>query len=101
MKRAQSCGIDAIRIATHVTEADVSEQHIKAAKQLGLFTVGFLMMGHMAPVEKIVEEGKKMEAYGADVVYCTDSAGHLFPTVSKTGSGFGKKPVHPHRSSFP
>lgn len=83
MKRAQSCGIDAIRIATHVTEADVSEQHIKAAKQLGLFTVGFLMMGHMAPVEKIVEEGKKMEAYGADVVYCTDSAGHLLPNGVK------------------
>lgn len=37
------------------------------------------MMAHMASVERIVEEGKKMESYGADVVYCTDSAGAMLP----------------------
>jgi 4-hydroxy 2-oxovalerate aldolase len=79
LKKAKECGITAIRIATHVTEADVSAQHIREAKRMGLFTVGFLMMAHMADVHTLVEEAKKMESYGADVVYCTDSAGAMLP----------------------
>lgn len=79
LKKAKECGATAVRVATHVTEADVSAQHIKEAKKMGLFTVGFLMMAHMASVEKLVEEAKKMESYGADVVYCTDSAGAMLP----------------------
>lgn len=79
LKKAQACGATAVRVATHVTEADIAAQHIKAAKKMGLFTVGFLMMSHMASVERVVEEGKKMESYGADVVYCTDSAGAMLP----------------------
>lgn len=67
------------RIATHVTEADVSAQHIETAKKLGMETVGFLMMSHMAPVEKLVEQAKLMESYGADVVYVVDSAGAFLP----------------------
>lgn len=72
-------GVKAVRIATHVTEADISRQHIVAAKEMGFFTVGFLMMAHMASTEKLVEEALKMESYGADVVYVTDSAGALLP----------------------
>ncbi|MGB4660928.1 MAG: 4-hydroxy-2-oxovalerate aldolase, partial [Mobilitalea sp.] len=79
LKKAQANGATAVRVATHVTEADVSAQHIRAAKKMGMFTVGFLMMAHMATVDQIVEEAKKMESYGADVVYCTDSAGAMLP----------------------
>ena len=79
LKKIKEAGATAVRVATHVTEADVSAQHIKAAKEMGFFTVGFLMMAHMADVETIVEEAKKMESYGADVVYCTDSAGAMLP----------------------
>ncbi|MGE5677782.1 MAG: 4-hydroxy-2-oxovalerate aldolase [Pseudomonadota bacterium] len=79
MEKAKECGITAIRIATHCTEADVAEQHIKAAKEMGLFTVGFLMMAHFTDVDRLVEEALKMESYGADVVYATDSAGAMLP----------------------
>lgn len=79
LKKAKKCGATAVRVATHVTEADIAEQHIKAAKDMGLFTVGFLMMAHMADVDRIVEEALKMESYGADVVYATDSAGAMLP----------------------
>jgi len=79
LKQAQRCGAKAVRVATHVTEADVSAEHIHAAKELGMMAVGFLMMVHRAPVERIVEEAKKMESYGADYINLADSAGYLTP----------------------
>jgi 4-hydroxy 2-oxovalerate aldolase len=79
LKGAYAKGARSVRIATHCTEADVSKQHIEAARALGMDTVGFLMMAHMAPVEKLVEQAKLMEAYGAECVYVTDSAGALLP----------------------
>ncbi len=79
LERAKECGATAVRVATHCTEADVSAQHIKAAKKMGMFTIGFLMMAHLTTVDRIVVEALKMESYGADVVYCTDSAGAMLP----------------------
>jgi 4-hydroxy-2-oxovalerate aldolase len=79
MKEAAKLGAKMARIGTHVTEADVSAQHLSKAKELGMETVGFLMMSHMAPVEKLVEQAKLMESYGADTVYMFDSAGAMLP----------------------
>lgn len=79
LKEAANLGAKMARIATHVTEADVALQHIAYAKELGMETVGFLMMNHMAPVGKLVEQAKLMESYGADTVYVVDSAGYLLP----------------------
>lgn len=79
LKKARDCGAQAVRIATHVTEGDVSAQHMKAAKELDMMAVGFLMMTHMASPEKIAEEAKKMESYGADYINLADSAGYLMP----------------------
>lgn len=79
LKEAREAGADMVRIATHVTEADVSRQHIVAAKEMGMEVVGFLMMAHMASPEKILEQAQLMESYGADIIYATDSAGALLP----------------------
>ncbi|MEB2293676.1 4-hydroxy-2-oxovalerate aldolase [Priestia megaterium] len=79
LKQANSLGAGLVRVATHVTEADVSAQHIEYARKLGMETFGFLMMAHSAPVEKLVEQAKLMESYGAQGVYITDSAGTLLP----------------------
>ena len=79
LEEAQRRGASVVRVATHVTEADVSEEYITAAKKMGMFTVGFLMMAHMADTKKLVEQALIMESYGADVVYATDSAGALLP----------------------
>lgn len=80
LKMAVDCGISCIRVATHCTEADVSEQHIQMASQIqGLDTVGFLMMAHMIEPEPLVEQLKLMESYGANCVYITDSAGYMLP----------------------
>nr|A6W1X1.1 RecName: Full=4-hydroxy-2-oxovalerate aldolase; Short=HOA; AltName: Full=4-hydroxy-2-keto-pentanoic acid aldolase; AltName: Full=4-hydroxy-2-oxopentanoate aldolase [Marinomonas sp. MWYL1] len=79
LNMAKDLGVSTIRVATHCTEADISQQHIDHASKLGLDTVGFLMMAHMASVDKIVEQAKLMVSYGANCVYCTDSAGYMLP----------------------
>lgn len=79
LKEASARGAKLVRVATHVTEADVSAQHINMARELGMEALGFLMMAHSAPVETLVEQAKLMESYGAQAVYVTDSAGALLP----------------------
>lgn len=79
LEEAAGYGISTIRVATHCTEADVSEQHIKKGRELGLDTVGFLMMAHMTTPEALLEQAKKMVDYGANCIYATDSAGYLLP----------------------
>lgn len=76
---ARDLGVACIRVATHCTEADVSEQHIAKARELGMDTVGFLMLAHMASPEKLVEQALLMESYGANCLYVTDSAGYMLP----------------------
>jgi 4-hydroxy 2-oxovalerate aldolase len=77
LKKAHALGVRSVRIATHCTEADVSRQHIEAAKKLGMDVGGFLMMAHMNEPKKLAEQAQLMESYGADCVYVTDSAGAL------------------------
>jgi 4-hydroxy 2-oxovalerate aldolase len=77
LKRARDLGVESVRIATHCTEADISKQHIEAAKNLGMDVGGFLMMSHMNEPVKLAQQARLMESYGADCVYVTDSAGAL------------------------
>jgi 4-hydroxy-2-oxovalerate aldolase len=77
LKCAREWGASVVRVATHCSEADVSEQHIKTAVEMGMDTVGFLMMSHRSSPEDLLEEAKKMESYGAGTIYVVDSAGAL------------------------
>ena len=76
---AKDLGVHTIRVATHCTEADVSEQHIIKARSLDMDTVGFLMMAHMSDAQSLVKQAKLMESYGANCIYITDSAGYMLP----------------------
>jgi 4-hydroxy 2-oxovalerate aldolase len=77
LRRAAEIGVGVARIATHCTEADISEQHIKLSKELGLEAVGFLMMAHMVETDALLAQARLMESYGADCVYVVDSAGAM------------------------
>lgn len=79
LRRAHACGVSTIRVATHCSEADVAQQHIEVARRLGVDTVGFLMMAHMVEPAELARQAKLMESFGANCVYCTDSAGYLLP----------------------
>ncbi len=83
LKMAHGLGVHTIRVATHCTEADVSEQHITMARKLDMDTVGFLMMAHMNSAEGLVKQARLMEGYGANCIYVTDSAGYLLPDQVK------------------
>ncbi|MEN9503500.1 MAG: 4-hydroxy-2-oxovalerate aldolase, partial [Pseudomonadota bacterium] len=87
LKVIEDLGVRTVRVATHCTEADVAEQHIKYAAKQGFDTVGFLMMSHMVSPEKILEQAKLMYGYGANCLYMTDSAGHMLPEDVKEKIG--------------
>ncbi len=95
LKMAHGLGVHTIRVATHCTEADVSEQHIALARKMDMDTVGFLMMAHMNSPEGLVTQARLMEGYGANCIYVTDSAGHMLPDDVKARLGAVRDALKP------
>lgn len=77
LRRVRDLGVNVVRVAVHCTEADITEQHIRIAKELGMEAIGFLMMSHMNTPQGLLQQARLLESYGADTVYIADSAGAM------------------------
>jgi isopropylmalate/homocitrate/citramalate synthase len=76
LRMAADCGVTTIRVATHCTEANVSRQHINLSRDLGARHGWIPDDGAHGLVQKsCLEQALLMESYGANCIYCTDSAG--------------------------
>lgn len=87
LARAVELGVDLFRVASHCTEADITDRHINYARQAGKEVWGVLMMSHMATPAVLLEEARKMESYGAEAIVIMDSAGAYFPDDVKERIG--------------
>jgi 4-hydroxy 2-oxovalerate aldolase len=79
LKKAIELGVDVIRVASHCTEADITQRHLGYAREKGKEAFGVLMMTHMASADLLVEEAQKMVQYGAEAIIIMDSAGAFLP----------------------
>jgi len=79
LRRAHDAGASIVRVATHSSEADVSVQHFTAARELGMETVGFLMLSHRLDPAALAGQARIMADAGCQCVYVVDSAGWLLP----------------------
>ena len=77
IKAIHDIGVSIVRVATHCTEADISEQHFALARDIGLETVGFLMMAHTSAPDDLAAQARIMADAGCQCVYVVDSAGAM------------------------
>ncbi|HYH93505.1 MAG TPA: 4-hydroxy-2-oxovalerate aldolase [Candidatus Saccharimonadales bacterium] len=77
LEEVHEAGVSIARVATHCTEADIAIQHLRTARDLGMETVGFLMLAHMIEPDALLEQARIMEDAGAQTVYVVDSAGAM------------------------
>lgn len=104
LEMAADLGVKVVRVATHCTEADTTEQYVRKVRDLGLYPVGYLISVGMTTPEKLADEARKMADYGAQYINLAESQGHLTPRevaarVRAVGSAV-EIPVgfHPHNN---
>ena len=83
LRQARDAGAQIARVATHCTEADVSIEHFQAARELGMETVGFLMLSHRVEPSELAAQARIMADAGCQCVYVVDSAGALMPDSTR------------------
>jgi len=72
-------GIDVLMVASHCTEANITQQHIKYAINNGIKVYSVLMMSHMASAQVLLEQAKLIQDYGSSGILLMDSAGAYLP----------------------
>ncbi len=79
IKSARAAGLDFIRIGFNAPEIDDAYPYLTLARELGLKVCLNFMKTYGISPDKFGEKAKSAAAAGADVVYCVDSAGSMFP----------------------
>lgn len=79
LERAIDYGVDVIRIGAHCTESNLTKRYINFLEKKDIEVHGVLIMSHMASAERLAEEAKLMEDYGAKAIGIFDSSGFYLP----------------------
>lgn len=80
-------GAETFCIAAHCTEADTMRKHVEYLYNIGREVYGVLMNIHLASPEKLLEQAKLIQSYGADGIILMDSAGASTPEEVKAMVG--------------
>jgi 4-hydroxy 2-oxovalerate aldolase len=79
LKSARDAGLDFVRIGYNAPEIEDAFSYLTLAKSLGLKVCLNFMKTYGISPETFGEKARAGENAGADVVYCVDSAGSMFP----------------------
>jgi 4-hydroxy 2-oxovalerate aldolase len=79
LKSARAAGLDFVRVGCNPHEIEDAFPYIALAKSLGLKVCLNFMKTYAVSPAAFGEKAKQGEAAGADVIYCVDSAGSMFP----------------------
>jgi 4-hydroxy 2-oxovalerate aldolase len=79
LKSARAAGLDFIRIGYNAPEIEDAFSYVGMARELGLKVCLNFMKTYAISPEVFGEKARAGAVAGADVVYCVDSAGSMFP----------------------
>jgi 4-hydroxy 2-oxovalerate aldolase len=79
MRSARDAGLDFIRIGYNAPEIEGAYPYLTLARELGLKPCLNFMKTYGISAETFGEKAREGAAAGAEVVYCVDSAGSMFP----------------------
>jgi 4-hydroxy 2-oxovalerate aldolase len=79
LRSARAAGLDFVRIGYNAPEIEGAFSYLTAAREMGLKACLNFMKTYGISPEEFGEKARAGAAAGADVIYCVDSAGSMFP----------------------
>jgi 4-hydroxy 2-oxovalerate aldolase len=79
MRSARSAGLDFIRIGYNAPEIEGAYPYVTLARELGLTPCLNFMKTYGISADTFGEKAREGAAAGAELIYCVDSAGSMFP----------------------
>jgi 4-hydroxy 2-oxovalerate aldolase len=79
LKSARAAGLDFVRIGYNAPEIEDAYPYLTLARELGLKPCLNFMKTYGISADTFAEKAKGGEQAGAQVIYCVDSAGGMFP----------------------
>jgi 4-hydroxy 2-oxovalerate aldolase len=79
LKSARAAGLDFVRIGYNAPEIEETYPYLTLARELGLKPCLNFMKTYGITADAFAEKAKGGETAGAEIIYCVDSAGSMFP----------------------
>jgi 4-hydroxy 2-oxovalerate aldolase len=79
LKSARAAGLDFVRIGYNANEIETAYPYLELARDLGLKPCLNFMKTYGISAEAFAQKAAEGAAAGAEIVYCVDSAGGMFP----------------------